>query len=190
MQRARLPVGASSPPLRHPRSLPLRPAEDAAAFDSRALRNLLGLFATGVTVVTAETADGRRAGLTANSFASVSLAPPLVSVCIATTSAGGRIVRERGAFAVHVLGADQEEDARRFARPGPDKPGLAALGRSALGNPVLERYMALLECELHAAYPGGDHRIFVGRVLRMHANPRAGSALTFFRGRFAPFAGA
>lgn len=185
MERPRLPDrGASSPSL-PPRPAPVYPRGQAVVPAARALRDALGHFATGVTVVTAESPCGRRAGLTANSFASVSLDPPLISVCIARASAGGEIIRARGAFAVHVLAAAQEEIARGFARPGALKPDLAALGRSALGNPLLERFLLLLECELHAEFPGGDHRIFVGRVLRLEASARAGAALTFFRGRFA-----
>ncbi|MDX1431223.1 MAG: flavin reductase family protein [Gammaproteobacteria bacterium] len=186
MQRVPLLVGDTPSPRRYPLTRAHAPAATAAgdALDAATLRRALGHFATGVTVVTAETSGGRRAGLTANSFTSVSLEPPLVSVCVASTSAGAGVIRERGAFAVHVLDAAQEDVARRFARRGAQKPDLSSLARSAFGNPVLERYLLLIECALHADYPGGDHRIFVGRVLRLDAVAGADAALTFFRGRY------
>ena len=183
MERARIPLDDSAPRATALRAVSGR--DVPATPDARALRNALGHFATGVTVVTAETPSGRRAGLTANSFVSVSLDPPLISVCIASKSRGTSVIRDAGAFAVHVLHAEQEGLARIFARPGPDKLAHLGLERSALGNPVLERWLVLLECDLHAEYPGGDHRIFLGRVRRLRTHRRGGSALTFFRGRFA-----
>ena len=152
--------------------------------DARELRRTLGHFATGVTVVTAETAEGRRAAITANSFTSGSLEPPLVSVCIAAASASLPVIRRAGAFAVHVLDAEQEHLARTFACPGPDKLERVALSRSALGNPLLPSWLALLECELYVEYPGGDHRIVLGRVRRCVSESTRRPALGFFRSRF------
>ena len=164
-------------------SVPSVPVSETSEpeIDPLALRRALGNMPT---VVTAEGPDGRRAAITANSFTSISLVPPLVSVCIANESGSIRIIRRSGTFAVHVLDGDQGELARLFAQRGPAKLGRMPFGHSRFGNPVLERYLLLLECDVYAEYPGGDHRIILGRVRDCRVRPQAGSALTFFQGRF------
>jgi flavin reductase (DIM6/NTAB) family NADH-FMN oxidoreductase RutF len=167
-----------------PAPAPFIPQTVSSELDPLALRRALGNMPTGVTVVTAQGPDGRRAALTANSFASVSLEPPLVSVCVAAESTSLGTLRRAGTFAVHVLDGEQEDLARLFAESGPAKLSRLPVGRSEIGNPILERYLLLLECDTYAEYPGGDHRIILGHVRRCQLRPQAGSALTFFRGRF------
>ncbi len=151
--------------------------------DGATFREALGCFASGVTVVTAGTGEGRVAGLTANAFTSVSLDPPLVLVCIAHGSRSVEELRRARRFAVHVLRSDQLDEARAFARPGEAKLAQAGLIWSERGIPTLRRYLALIECELAAEYDGGDHGIFLGRVLGLDIGAAPHEPLTFFRGR-------
>lgn len=155
-------------------------ADGIAAADFRAA---MGCFASGVTVVTAGTEAGELAGLTANAFTSVSLDPPLILVCIKLESHAIEVLRRAGRFAVHVLGSDQADEARAFARPAGDKLGAMALTWSRHDIPVMETCLLRLECTLAAEYDGGDHGIFLGRVLALHMAPPPHRPLTFFRGK-------
>ncbi len=153
--------------------------------DPRDLRRALGCFGTGVTIVTAQTADGRRAGLTANSFSSVSLNPPLVLWSLSVHAPSLSVFQEASHFAVNVLGAHQEELARHFARSSEDKfagvdwrPGL---GRA----PVLADTVAHFECKAADRHYGGDHVIFLGAVESYSHDGR--DALFFSRGAFGAF---
>jgi flavin reductase (DIM6/NTAB) family NADH-FMN oxidoreductase RutF len=136
--------------------------------DSKLLRRAFGTFATGITVMTVGGANPH--GMTANSFASVSLDPPLVLVCVDHTAVMHESLVARGTFGVSVLAADQEKAARHFADPG--RP----LGRAQFdavdwlpgrltGAPLITGAIAHLECALWRGYEGGDHTIFVGRLL-------------------------
>ena len=146
------------------------------------LRRAFGHYATGVTVITTTTPTGARFGMTANSFASLSLEPPLVLWSIAKTSTNFESFRDTRNFAVHVLHAGQAALARQFATKDIDRfDGIAcAEGRS--GAPLLCDYHACFDCETHEVLEGGDHLIIVGRVLDCHE--RAGEPLIFYRGRF------
>lgn len=146
------------------------------------LRRALGHFATGVTVVTAATPAGERAGITVNSFSSLSMDPPLVLWAIARTANSFPLFRKCGNFAVHVLHAGQGPLARVFASTGVDRfAGLATIvGRS--GAPLLDDFLARFDCSVETVLEGGDHLIYVGRVL--HFETRAGEPLVFYRGRF------
>ncbi|MBB5870077.1 flavin reductase (DIM6/NTAB) family NADH-FMN oxidoreductase RutF [Allocatelliglobosispora scoriae] len=158
---------------------------DAAA-DTDLLRRALGTFATGVTVVTVggETPHA----MTANSFTSVSLDPPLVLVCVEHSAVMHSSLLARGTFGVSVLAAHQEPVARQFAsrlRP----LGLAQFdavdwrpGRLT-GAPLIEGALAHLECGLWRSYDGGDHTIFVGTLLSVEKQADS-DAVVFFRGRF------
>lgn len=148
----------------------------------RALRDALGRFATGVTVVTCE-ADGPL-GITANSFTSVSLDPPLVLWSPARVSR--RFAAFAGAkhFAVHVMDEDQAEIALGFAMKGDAFDGLSA-ARNAEGVPIIHGCLARFECRTHACHDGGDHEIVVGSVLR--ASAREGSPLIFLGGTYGRF---
>lgn len=139
----------------------------------RAFRDALGAFATGVTVVTAQGSDGV-VGITANSFSSLSLDPPLVLWSPARSSRRFALFTEAPAFSIHVLAAGQDGVARHFTRQ-PDLP------EGGLG-PVVARF----DCAHHALHNGGDHAIVVGRVLTVwHAG---GAPLVFHAGRFGGFA--
>lgn len=146
----------------------------------RAFRDALGRFATGVTVVTTRTADGP-VGITANSFAALSLEPPLVMWAPGRFSRRFEMFEQAQHFAIHVMAEDQLDLARHFARDGFDfdLPGIEA----GLGDaPLLPGCLARFECAHHAVYPGGDHVIVVGEVLRVAS--RDGAGLSFFGGSY------
>ncbi|WBB75812.1 flavin reductase family protein [Micromonospora sp. WMMD1128] len=166
------------------------PAGDASdtvsVTEPGALRALFGAFATGVTVVTV--AGPAPHGMTANSFASVSLDPPLALVCVGRDTTMYARLSSRRCFAVSVLDADQEHLARYFADPrrptgAAQFAGVNWRAGPVTGAPLLAGALAWLECRLWRAYDGGDHVIVVGRILSAH---RAGApaALVFFGGHF------
>ncbi|WP_119153281.1 flavin reductase family protein [Caldimonas tepidiphila] len=164
---------------------PLTPPRHAAApsFSSLEFRAALGTFATGVTIVTARDADGTLIGLTANSFNSVSLDPPLVLWSL-SMRAGSMPVFQRGShYAINILAADQRELAERFARKGEDRWAGVAWKEGVAGAPVLEGAMAVFECFNRSRYEEGDHVIFVGEVERCTHTPGA-APLIFHGGRF------
>jgi flavin reductase (DIM6/NTAB) family NADH-FMN oxidoreductase RutF len=150
----------------------------------RRFRDALGLFATGVTVVTAIGGRGP-VGITANSFASLSLDPPLVLWAPARASRRFSAFAAARHYAIHVLGAEQFALGRHFAREGLDfdLPGVAL---NAEGVPILTECLARFECRRRAVHDGGDHAIVVGEVLR--AATRAGAPLVFSAGRYGRFA--
>jgi flavin reductase len=160
----------------------------AEGFNSRELRNALGSFATGVTIITTRSRSGVLTGMTANSFTSVSLDPPLVLVCIGHDAVMHGVLSATRQFGVSVLASHQEATARHFAdrrRP----LGLAQFdgvswrpGRLT-GAPLIDGAIAHFECQLWRSYDGGDHTIFLGNLLSM-ARPADGDALLFFHGRF------
>lgn len=155
---------------------------DAAALDPRSLRDAFGTFATGVTVVTGRGPDGERVGLTANSFTSVSLEPPLLLVCPANTASALPALRASGRFAVNVLGTDAEAVANQFARRGCDRFA-AGEWEDWHGLPVLAGANAHFICALHAEHDGGDHRIVVGRIQAMRS-VRAHDPLLYLGGSY------
>lgn len=152
---------------------------------AKAFRDALGCFGTGVTVVTTQTSEGPL-GMTANSFASVSLDPPLVLWCPARGSLRhDTFVRARH-FAIHVLSAQQQHLARHFARTGDDF-GQFDWSPGPQDVPHLTGCLARFECESAAVHDGGDHSIVVARVLR--ATHRAGTGLLFKQGLYGGFSG-
>jgi 3-hydroxy-9,10-secoandrosta-1,3,5(10)-triene-9,17-dione monooxygenase reductase component len=157
-------------------------AQPPAAPEARTFRDALGRFATGVAFVTAAP-DGEPAGLIVNSLASVSLEPPLVSFCPSRSSLTWSRMRRARRFAVNVLGSDHEQFARHASRAGADRfAGLEwALGRC--GAPIVTDALAILECEIVAEHPAGDHWIVVGRVDEARIAPVA-EPLVFFAGAF------
>ena len=144
-------------------------ADDVAS--PRALRNALGRFATGVAIITCGDAAGARVGLTANSFAALSLEPPLVLWSLRKASPSLAAFEFAAHFAVNVLGESQVELSRRFAAPLAERESRFDEGASwsagAGGAPVLAGCAAVFECERVAVHDGGDHRLFIGRVLRL-----------------------
>lgn len=137
-----------------------------AAFDPRALRNAFGRFATGVTIITCLDAEGRAVGLTANSFTSLSMEPPLVLWSLRSASPSVPAFAAASHFTVNVLGEAQLELSRRFASRVDDKfaEGLWAPGLG--GAPVLAGCAAVFECESFSRQTVGDHELFIGRVRR------------------------
>jgi 3-hydroxy-9,10-secoandrosta-1,3,5(10)-triene-9,17-dione monooxygenase reductase component len=147
------------------------------------LRRTCAAWPTGIAVVTGADRDGGPVGLAVNSFASLSLAPPLVLFCAALTSTTWPHIRDSGRFAVNVLAADQQQVARVFAKSGGDKfAGLAWRHRDGL--PELHGIAAVLRCSLAAVHPGGDHEIAVGRVESVDV--RGTAPLVFHDGAIRP----
>ena len=152
-------------------------------FDQKEFRNACGMFATGITIVTTTNADGEPVGMTANSFASVSLEPPLVLWSVGEHAASYELFSNTKHFAVHILGKEQEALSNRFASRGEDKFGGLDWKPGGLGSPILPDYSCLFQCQTEFAYPGGDHTILVGRVVTF--DNRAGDdALLFFKGQY------
>ena len=135
------------------------------AVNPATFRQALGQFPTGVTVVTATNGD-HPVGMTANSFSSVSLDPPLVLWSVAKSSPSHDPFVEADAFAIHFLGADHGELAMRFGRRGSDKFADIAHAPGISGAPLIEGLAPIFECKTWARYPGGDHTILVGEVVR------------------------
>lgn len=153
-----------------------------ATEEGRRFREALGRFATGVTVVTTEGPAGP-VGITANSFTSVSLEPPLVLWCAALSSQRWPVFRDARAWAVHVLGAGQLDLCLRFTKGGEGFAGLPE-ARNADGVPVLPAAAARFDCRAHACHEGGDHAILVGEVARVTIAGPADAPLVFAAGRF------
>ena len=149
----------------------------------RAFRNAVGTFATGVTIATTKAEDGGPVGVTASSFNSVSLDPPLVLWSLARNSLSHDAFLGSGHFAVHVLTAAQEDLSNRFARSGADKFDGIGWSEGVRGSPVLDEYAALFQCVTRYRYDGGDHVILVGEVIEYEANDAA--PLLFHGGRYA-----
>ena len=157
---------------------------EAPTLDSRAFRAALSSFATGVTVVTARGPDGAPVGVTVNSFSSVSLDPPLVLWSLDRRALSLPVFEAAGHFAVHVLSAEQAHLSDRFATRGAsDKFEGVDWSEGIGGVPLLPGIAARFECRRHAAHDGGDHRIYLGRVLRFENNGDA--TLAFQRGAYA-----
>lgn len=157
--------------------------DDMQAFDSRSFRNALGRFATGVTIVTAEAADGTPLGMTMNSFASVSLDPPLVLWSLDRRSPRFDDWVACSHYAISILSAEQVALSNHFATPAEDKfteldwqPGLG-------GAPLLADMHTTFQCANQARHDGGDHLIFVGRVMTFEA--RTEQPLLFVGGEYA-----
>ena len=153
-----------------------------AAEAQKALRRSLGQFPTGVTVVTVGT-EGNRAGMTANSFSSVSLDPPLILWSIRRASARAVLFTEAQQFAISVLASDQVDVAMQFASSSADPFALSRWSPGQNGVALIDGAVAHFECELEAVLDGGDHHIIVGRVT--HHAAHAGTPLLFAQGQFA-----
>lgn len=159
-------------------------------FESRRLRDALGQFPTGVVIITALAASGERLGMTVSSFNSVSLDPPLVLFSVHRQANSFAAWQQVPCYAINVLNEEQEELSNRFARAKGEKwTGLSPLA-GATGVPVLPNALVTFECESHARYDGGDHEIFIGRVVALRDNlVKRGRPLVFFDGRYRQLAG-
>jgi flavin reductase (DIM6/NTAB) family NADH-FMN oxidoreductase RutF len=153
------------------------------SFSSQEFRAALGMFATGVTIVTARTAEGVLIGLTANSFNSVSLDPPLVLWSLAQAAGSLPVFRAGSHYAINILAKDQKRLAERFATKGADRWQDVGFADGLGGAPLLEGAAATFECFNRSRYEEGDHVIFVGEVERCSWRTGA-SPLLFHGGRY------
>ena len=150
-------------------------------FDSKAFRQALGCFGTGITIITARDVDGEPLGVTVNSFASVSLDPPLVLFSLDRKANSVSAYEAVGGFTVNVLEQSQVDLSHRFAQALIDKWADASYSEGANGAPLLSGILAAFEFRTWATYDGGDHVIFVGEIERMRAD-LDGHPLLFYRG--------
>jgi flavin reductase (DIM6/NTAB) family NADH-FMN oxidoreductase RutF len=157
--------------------------EYRSGHDPRTLRDALGCFATGVTVVTCLKPDGAPTGLTVNSFTSVSLDPPLLLVCLAKPAASAVTLIEASHFAVNVLQTGQQPASIRFSTRDEDRFGTTPWSCGEAGAPILKDSLGVFECERHAVYDGGDHHILVGQVVKASFDASL-DPLLYFRGRY------
>ena len=158
---------------------------DVTVEPTKLFRQALGTFATGVTVVTAIDEQGRPRGLTANSFTSVSLDPPLILVCIASGSAGHTVFTNSKTFCVNVLAEDQQNLSTLFASPGDDRFSEIEWHPGNNGNPIIDGAITNFECDRHNIVDAGDHVILVGKVSGYEASGR--SPLIYCSGSYVEF---
>lgn len=152
-------------------------------FTDREMRDALSTFATGVTVVTGLDADKQPIGMTASSFNSVSMDPPLILWSVAKNALSADAFREADHFAVHVLDREQVDVSSCFAQTGTDKFSAANFTTDTNGVPVLDRCACRFDCAQWASYEGGDHWIIVGRVIALHRS--SSEPLVFSGGSYA-----
>jgi flavin reductase (DIM6/NTAB) family NADH-FMN oxidoreductase RutF len=155
-------------------------------FDPRELRTAMSHYCSGVVVVTG-LHEGAPVGLTAQSFVSLSLDPPLVAISPARSSRSWPKLRDAGHFNINILGADQRPTCELFARSGGDKFSRLAWKPGRTGSPVLENVLGVIECRLDAEHDAGDHTIAVGRVLHLEIFDVKRGPLLFFRGGYGDF---
>ena len=153
-------------------------------FDTRKLRDTFGCFATGVTIVSTVNGSGEYFGLTANSFTSLSLDPPLVLFCLDYKALSFDAFRETSHFIVNVLGEGQEDLSSHFARSSVDKWNGVDYEIWRTGCPVLPDSIAVLECLTVARHEGGDHLIIIGQVERIQYDESETKPLLYYKGRY------
>jgi flavin reductase (DIM6/NTAB) family NADH-FMN oxidoreductase RutF len=153
------------------------------SLDPDAFRAVMGRFASGVTVVTARDADGRDHGMTVSAFASVSLEPPLIAMCIDRTASMHEMLCGAQYFAVNILASTQEPIARRFADTGAQRFEGIGYTNGETGSPLLNDVLAFTECRRISSAPAGDHTIIVGETIA--ASLRDARPLLYYRGGFA-----
>ncbi len=150
--------------------------------DPSQFRQLLGRYATGVAVVTANTANDTPAGMTVNSLTSVSLVPPLVSICVDVSADMHHVLLDADRFVLNLLAADQEMISRRFAGSHTNRFEGIGYRLNHQGQVVLDGVIAHIECERYDSFRAGDHTVFVGRVTGGATAP--GRPLLYFRGGY------
>ena len=159
------------------------------AFEERRFRDALGQFPTGVAIITTQVPGGARQGeklgMTVSSFNSLSLDPPLVLFSIYRKAYSFAAWQQAKHFAVNILNEDQEELSNRFARAKGDKWAGLTTTTGTTGVPLLPYAVVTFECEAFGRHDGGDHEIFVGRVIALHeSEARRGRSLVFFGGQY------
>ena len=152
--------------------------------DARAFRQTVGQFVTGVTVIAADIGGSVRA-MTANSFTSLSLDPPLVLFCVGKQTHMGQLIESASGFSVNILQQNQQPLSTYFAGGGKDDPPPAFAFRDWEGGPLLEGSAAALGCSTHAIHEGGDHWIVIGEVLALYRSQEPVEPLVFCGGRYA-----
>ena len=152
------------------------------SFTQLELRNALGSFATGVTIITTLGKNGQKVGMTANSFNSVSLTPPLILWSIGKSTNCFEDFMAAEAFAVHVLAEDQQDLSNRFATTSIDRFAELECTEGFLGSPILPHYSACFQCKMSHQYEGGDHIIMLGEVIEFNDNQH--QPLLFHRGNY------
>ena len=152
------------------------------AIDGRDLRNAMGLFATGVTIITTKDASGKPFGLTANAFSSLSLDPPMLLICVDKGVDCYACFDESKVFAVNFLSLAQEELSTRFATKGIEKFEGLSYSVGELGVALLDGALAHFECTVAHAHEGGDHTIYLGEVQRLVT--MEGDPLLFYQGKY------
>ena len=155
-----------------------------SSFDQGRFREVLGHFATGITIVTAMEDEGP-VGFTCQSFTSLSLDPALIALAPAKTSTSWPKIAAAGAFCVNILSSDQEALCRTFAASGADKFAGVGWSTAATGAPVLDGALAFIDCHLEQIHDAGDHELVLGRVLDMGVGE--GTPLLYYRSGFGGF---
>lgn len=153
--------------------------------DRREFRQTVGQFATGVTVIAMEI-EGEVRAMTANSFTSLSLDPPLVLFCVAKETRTGQLVGRIAGFSISILREDQQDLSSYFAGAWKHRSPPHYRFVDWEGAPRLETCVAAIGCRVHAIHEGGDHWIVVGRAVALHRSDEASRPLVFFRGRYVP----
>jgi flavin reductase (DIM6/NTAB) family NADH-FMN oxidoreductase RutF len=163
------------------------PAGSPPALSSEEFRRACGRFATGVTIASVMDLAGTPHGLTVSSFASLSLHPPLVLICLGHQVTAIESFRAATHFGISVLSEAQRDLAERFARKGPDRFNGVKWHRGRSGVPLLDGVLAAMECKLHQRFTSGDHDIVVGQMLRTHVTE--GAPLVHYASRYRKLAG-
>jgi flavin reductase (DIM6/NTAB) family NADH-FMN oxidoreductase RutF len=157
----------------------------AMSFTPREFRDALGLFPTGVAIVTTVDAQGQPAGITVNSFTSVSLDPPLILVSIARTSRSFDLFNTVDHFAVNLLREEQRHVSSAFASATADRFGVVKHSPGHGNAPLIDAHLVAFECETYARYDGGDHVLLIGKVLRLNHDPSLPpKPLLYYRGQY------
>ena len=151
--------------------------------NSDQFRQVMGNFATGITVVTTKDTSGKPYGLTVSSFTSVSLNPVLVLVCFENKLSGLQAFKDSRHFGVSILSEHQEDLSRMFATKDSDRPA-SVYFEGKLGMPLLHNSLAVMECETVEVYAGGDHQIFLGEVKSVEVLQAGQGPLLYFRGKY------
>lgn len=152
--------------------------------DQREYRNAVGCFATGVTVITTLDPDGDKIGITANSFTSLSLDPPLVLFCVDARINSFQAFESCRHFNVNVLRESQQELSNNFAKSSDDKWDGVEHGYGENGCPVFDNCLAVLECDKHEMFEGGDHLIMIGKVTSMNYDGEDARPLLYYKGGY------
>ncbi len=150
--------------------------------DTKAFKNAMSRWATGVTIITTRAPTGELAGFTASSFSSLSLEPPLVLFCLGEEAVSYPAFHAADGFAVHILAREQEPLSARFAEKGGDKFADVDWSEGSRGVPLIQGALACLECRKIQMYAGGDHRVFLGEVEAVHV--KDGAPLLYYRGEY------